>query len=506
MNKKIFKLILLLMLSFTFITLTAYDCPENSSKPDDKMNQQNNGGRPVSGDGGNPEITYPNEAMTIQVYNGGSARLSVEVRNVAGSSIYRWEKYENGSWLLVGSGGDKKQHLIEKVSKENDGDQYRCVTHYKGWDELTSPTFTIKVIEKTDSENSTETSTEEQEAHVHNWEPEYKTETTYQEVKVYGYKCNGCNFTTREKEKMEKHDAANQPVESHGGYQSNVVIDTKTMPVYGYACNGCDFTTQDEAAMNAHNAANQSVESHGGYESNVVISYYNCPDVTVYICNNCNTQLAYSDIAAHMADYHPAHTVSGGYQCTKCSVVFASYEAWEEHTTDCRDSDCVQIDWACNCGDTFADETSAKAHETPGGSWRTETQSGGVSPIYGYKCNGCGFTTGSEAEIKAHEEANQRKEGHGGYRSNVQIGSKDTEIIGYACNGCDFTTRSYNAMKKHQEANQGKEGHGGYQGDVHIDTVRQVASTRQVPSGYMVCSVCSARQEIEEDTTSNPEQ
>ncbi len=524
MKKTLIKLILLCLLGFTFVTLCANNCygegyswreaqakaEEEKRQPGQSTSQQN---------AVEPKITYPVEDMIIEVNLGNRAAMSVQTDGLR-VYAYIWLKYQDGEWIDVDqgiAGGNDIYTTPYAVEKKHDGEQYRCEVIFgvNGDDGVkTSPTFTIKVREKKETSASSPSrvssaseplsipnADEVDPDHEHQWEEETKTVNEYKEVTTITYRCKGCTFSTTEKRAMLQHVDETKKQKGHGGFRDDYVFEYKTLPVNGYACNGCDFTTQDKAAMEAHDAANQPVEGHGGYESNVIISYYNWPDVTVYICNNCNTQLAYSNITAHMTDNHPAHTVSGGYQCNQCSVVFASDMAWEEHTADCagaNDAGYTQLSWACVCGDTFTDEAAAKAHETPGGSWRTETQSGGISPIYGYKCKGCDFTTQSEAEMKAHDAQNQPIAGHGGYQTNVQIGTEERPIMGYKCNGCNFTTKKKSEIERHNEKNQAQVGHGGYTATEQTKNVK--TGEKKVKTGYRICTICKAKEKIEDDT------
>ncbi len=470
------------------------------------------------------EVTIGNRAaMSVQVQNGYALQY-IWQRYQDGNWIAMDQGTYNGDDIystpyIVDESHDGEQYRCEVIF-------YNSV---KPDSVLTSPIFTIKAVEKKESSEESKSqvpSASEQQpvssaeidpGHKHNWEEETKTVNEYEEVTtityrckgcnfsttekrammqhvdetqaqkghggfrddyvfeyktlpINGYACNGCSFTTRDKAAMEAHDEANQGAAGHGGYQTDVVLETKEENVYGYACNGCDFTTQDLAEMQEHDALYADIAGHGGYQSNVKIGSKYVAGTTTYRCNSCGETLVLSEIGSHMTD-HPAHLVTlyQKYHCTTCWEFFSTLEEAQLHQEE--HSDVAYVEWMCEiCAACFADEASAKAHEdeNPAGSYSTVQNPGYYVSIYGYACNGCDFTTQLFSQMKAHDEANQPVQGHGGYQSDVVLETTQTEICGYACNGCDFTTQDETAIKAHDEANQPVQGHGGYQSNVQI--------------------------------------
>ncbi len=365
-------------------------------------------------------ITYPASNMVIEVEDGNRVALSVEVS----TSVYhyKWQiKVGNGVWTDIDSEyAEGRQYTTAPLSAANDGDQYRCIVTAPTYTAdgkmssdsvtLTSPVFTIEIVDAASvspgaspSPTARPRPSPTPTSHRHDWVDETTTQPVYEDITYYSYACNGCDFTTSDLTAMEAHASEYDGRAGHGGYQSNVQIDLKTTPVYGFACNNCDFTTQDQSEMEIHS----------------------------------------SDCPAHDICWQNALT------CTTCA--FAHYESEE--------------DWEANHLTYFEDHTYV---------------------ISAYVCIQCGEAFADEAGWNAHTAQYP-----GGFQENVQIGTQETPIYGYACNGCDFTTQSLSAMQAHDEANRPHEDHGGYR---TIETVvQEQTGTETVKTGKKICTICKAK-------------
>ncbi len=528
MKKTIIKLMLLLLLSFTFVTLCANNCygedsgeskdqrqtaqEEERRQPKPSTSQQN------EQNAVEPKFTYPVEDTIIEVNLGNRAAMSVQTDGLP-AHAYVWQKYQDGDWIAVDqgiAGGNDIYTTPYAVEKKHDGEQYRCeVEFHKAGDAFpikTSPIFTIKVREKKETSESSSSrvpSSSQRNSnvvssldpdHEHHWKEETKTVNEYQEVTTITYRCKGCNFSTTEKRAMMQHVDETQAQKGHGGFRDDYVFEYKTLPINGYACNGCNFTTKDKAAMEAHDAANQPVAGHTEYLNNVPLGYTTIPGSTTYRCNNCaDVYATLAEITEHMDDC-PNHVISTGCRCMGCSAPFASYEDWEAHTEFCSNAEGYDPFFTCNvCSRSFADEGEAYAHEAAyAGGYTTNTTPETTSTLFGYKCKSCDFSSYSLNAIRKHLEENPGIEGHGGYQTNVQIGTEERPIFGYKCIGCNFTTKKKSEIERHNEKNQAQVGHGGYTATEQTKNVK--TGEKKVKTGYRICTICKAKEAIGDDT------
>lgn len=260
--------------------------------------------------------------------------------------------------------------------------------------------------ESSEPESSEPESGEETSTHTHNWVENFKEEKKHKTVDVIGYACKGCDFKTESLEEMRQHYPS---YPGHGGHIEEACNVTKEL----YRCYGpgaddiCGFICATEAEAVAHHAA-----SHPDCE-------YVLTDNVMY-CTDCRQALANEAEKADHLEYDMGFcniVVGTVYKCTQCSFASPNKEEADQHleTSNPTDPYCI-----------LGEVTFNKL----------------------YVCNGCDFETYFEDEIKAHDAANAGDNGHGGYNSNVAIGTKQVEdgtqkvsLGTETCMGCNETRK-----------------------------------------------------------------
>ncbi len=97
----------------------------------------------------NPTITAPTSDQIVTAAIGSTGTLSVTAQNATG---YQWYVNRNdGQDFAAISGAENARHTTSAVTTANDGYQYRCiVSGAAGTTPVTSPTFTLRVVEQPD--------------------------------------------------------------------------------------------------------------------------------------------------------------------------------------------------------------------------------------------------------------------------------------------------------------------------------------------------------------------
>ncbi len=124
--------------------------------------------------------------------------------------------------------------------------------------------------------------------------------------------------------------------------------------------------------------------------------------------------------------------------------------------------------------------------------------------LLGYNCPLCpdkewrfeNYTGGNAlAAISAYNEAlGHMYENHGiKYPPESET---SVPVYGFKCNGCDFSTISISEMQMHDAANGPEENHDGYKYGVTIEVIKTPNGTQEVPTGYKVCIICKQKAEV----------